>query len=84
MPKLNGVLRGNRFETCRSVPQKNTYKGVYQEEFFNKTDAFSERLQQLLILLKEMFNEVAVNSRFVLFKVIIHRGHSQTENSILN
>ena len=28
---------------------KNTYEEVYLEEFFNKTDAFSERLQQLLI-----------------------------------
>ena len=28
---------------------KNTYEGVYQEEFINKTDAFSKRLHQLLI-----------------------------------
>ena len=28
---------------------RNTYGEVYQEEFFNKTDTFSERLQQLLI-----------------------------------
>ena len=27
---------------------KNTYEGVYPEELFNKTDAFSERLRRLL------------------------------------
>ena len=41
---MGGVLRGNCSKTCRSIPQKK-----YQEEVFNKTDAFSERLQQLLI-----------------------------------
>ena len=28
---------------------KNSYEGVYQEKFFNKTDDFSEHLQQLLL-----------------------------------
>ena len=41
---MSGVLRGNFCETS----SKNIYEWVYQEEFFNKTDAFSERLQQLL------------------------------------
>ena len=39
IPKMSGVLRG-----C-----ENTYEGVYQEDFFNKADAFLERLQELLI-----------------------------------
>ena len=43
---MSSVLRGNCCEPCRNNPQKNTYEGVYQEEFFKKTDAFSERLQQ--------------------------------------
>ena len=46
---MSGVLRGNCCETCPNIPQKNTYEWVYQEEFFNKTDAFSKSLQQLLI-----------------------------------
>ena len=41
IPKMSGVLRGNCCE--------NTYEGVYQEDFFNKADAFLERLQELLI-----------------------------------
>ena len=47
---MSGVLRGNCCETCRNIPQRKTpYEWVYQEKFFNKTDAFSERLQQFLI-----------------------------------
>ena len=48
---MSGVLRGNCCETCRniSINVKNTYEWIYQEEFFNRTDAFLERLQQLLI-----------------------------------
>ena len=45
---MSNILRGNCCETCCNIP-KNTYDGVYQGEFFNKTDAFSKRLQQLLI-----------------------------------
>ena len=43
------VLRGNCCETCRNIPQKTPNEGVYQEEFFNKKDAFPEHLQQILI-----------------------------------
>ena len=39
--KMNDVLRGN----CRNIPPKRSKK----EEFFNKTDAFLERLQECLI-----------------------------------
>ena len=49
LPKMSDVLRGNCCETCHNIPQKNTHEWVSQEEFFNKTDAFSERLQQRLI-----------------------------------
>ena len=49
LPKISDVLRGNCCETCHNIPQKNTHEWVSQEEFFNKTDAFSERLQQRLI-----------------------------------
>ena len=44
-PKISCVLGGSYCETCRNIH----YVGVYQGEFFNKTDAFSERRQQLLI-----------------------------------
>ena len=40
IPKMSGVLRGNCCDTCSDIPQK----WVYQEEFFNKIDAFSECL----------------------------------------
>ena len=46
---MSGVFRCNCCETCGEIPQKNTYEGIYQKEFFNKPDAFSERQQQLLI-----------------------------------
>ena len=36
-------------ETCRNIPQKTPLKKIYWKEFFNKRDASSERLQQLLI-----------------------------------
>ena len=49
IPKMNGVLRGNCCETCRNIPHKNTYEGVHQEEFSNKTDAFSKCLHNLFI-----------------------------------
>ena len=51
--KISGVLRGNWCETCRNIPQKNTYEGVYQEEFFNKIDIF--------------LNEVAESTRLFCF-----------------
>ena len=50
---------------------RNTYGEVYQEEFFNKTDTFSERLQQRLMMkLKDTIG-------FVLLEVIIliHSKH---------
>ena len=37
---MSGILQGNCRETCLNIPQKNTYEWVYQEEVFNKTDAF--------------------------------------------
>ena len=46
---MSGILRGNYYETCRNIPQKTPMNGFYREEFFNKTDAFSERLRQRLI-----------------------------------
>ena len=45
----NMVMWNLQIETCRNIPQKHLFEWVYQEEFFNKTDAFLERLQQLLI-----------------------------------
>ena len=69
--KISGVLRDNCCETCETCrSSKNAYEGVYQEEFFKKADAFSERLQQLLMS-KKIFDEVATGTRFVLFEVII-------------
>ena len=41
---MSGALRVNCCEICRNNPPKNTYEEVYWEEFFNKTDAFAERL----------------------------------------
>ena len=49
MPKMSRVLRSNCRETCHNIPQKKPYEWVYQEDFINKTDNFSESLQQFLI-----------------------------------
>ena len=38
--KMSCIVRGNCCETCRNIPQKNSYEWVCQEEFFNKADAF--------------------------------------------
>ena len=40
---MSCVLQDNCWETCRNVSQKKkkkTSEEVYQEQFFNKTDAF--------------------------------------------
>ena len=42
IPKMSGVLRGNCCEIV--ISSKKNYEWVYQGEFFNKADAFSERL----------------------------------------
>ena len=65
---MSGILHGNCCKSCCNIPQTHIYEGVYQEELFNKTDAFLERLHELL---KEVNIEVAIGSRFVLFEVII-------------
>ena len=67
-----GVLRGNCCETCRNVPKNTPMKKFTKENFLTRQNAFSEHLQQLLLLInKIIFHEVAVGSRFVLFEVII-------------
>ena len=38
-----------RFKLVVIFLKKHLYEWLYQEQFFNKTDAFPERLQQLLI-----------------------------------
>ena len=46
------ILNGELHFLCSVVvifPKSNFYQGVYQEQVFGKRDAFSERLQQLLI-----------------------------------
>ena len=58
---MSGVLGGNCCATCRNIPQKITYEGVYPEEFFNKIDDFSERLQQLLIKKKKKKKRIENN-----------------------
>ena len=48
IPKIRSVLQGNCCETCRNIPQKTPMNGEFtkkKEEFFDKTDAFSKRLQ---------------------------------------
>ena len=72
---------------------KNTYEGVFQEEFFNKTNAFSEGLEQLLI------NKINIwwscSRLYVLFKLTIvtylylyltltHRTTDHRSNDLLN
>ena len=42
IPKISGVLRGNCCENFRNISHKKTYEEVYQDEFFNKRDSFSE------------------------------------------
>ena len=64
IPKMSCFLRDNCCETCHNIPQKN------QEELFNKRDFGRFRnVCSNVLKTKELFDEVAVGSRFVLFKV---------------
>ena len=45
IPKMSGVLQGSCCETCGNILQKTPMKDFTK----NKTDAFSECLQQRLI-----------------------------------
>ena len=45
---MSGVFCGNCYENCRKIPQNHQCTGL-PEVFYNKADAFSEGLQQLLI-----------------------------------
>ena len=70
-PELSSVLQGSCCETCRDNPQNTLMKKSTKKNSL-MTDAFSERLQQLL-LSKKRFDKVAVgplDSQFVFFEVI--------------
>ena len=69
IPKASGVLRGNCCETCCNISQKTPMNGLTKKNSLTR-HAFSERLQQLLII-KRIFYEVPVGSLFVLLEVII-------------
>ena len=63
-------LQGNCCETYRSIPKKTSIKEFTKKNSLTR-HVFSECLQQLVIN-REIFDEVAVGSRFALFEVKIH------------
>ena len=70
IPKMSGVLRGNCCETCRNIPQKTPMNGFTKKNSLTRQMLFRNVCSNFLQI-KEIFDEVAVGSRFVLFEVTI-------------
>ena len=70
IPKMSGILRGNFCETCRNIPLKTPMKEFTKKNSLTRQMLFQNACSNFLQT-KEIFNEIAVGSRFVLFEVII-------------
>ena len=70
MSKVSGVLRGKCCETCRDISQKKPMKEFIKMNYLTRQMLFRNVYSNFLEI-KEIFDEVAVGSRFVLFEVII-------------
>ena len=67
---MNGASRGNYCETCLNIPQKTHMSGFSKKNPLIRRVLF-QNVSSNVLLIKEIFDEVAVGSRFVLFEVKI-------------
>ena len=70
IPKISGVLRGNCLETCCNILQKVLIKKFTKKNSLTRQVLFQNDCS-IFLSIKEIIDEVAVDSRFVLFEVII-------------
>ena len=71
IPKISGVLRGNCCESCRNIPSKIPMKEFTEKKVLTRQMHFGNVCSNLL-LIKEIFDEVAEGCWFVLFEVITY------------
>ena len=66
--KMSGVLRGNCCETCHDILQKAPMNG-FTKKYSLKRQMHFRNVCSNVLYTKEIFDEVIVGSRFVLFEV---------------